>query len=164
METVNVSEYKGLALESGILRMEDAIKNGIPNKTGYNSRNADSEGLSVLAEIGAAAWLGVDPSTLVLFEARNNGVLQKAKNPDVGNIEVRRGTGDVRVYGKDYWTNAAVLQVDVELIDGFVTGNVHILGWADARKDWGQHVPRRRTELKRLAARPLNTLNVGEWL
>lgn len=142
-QVINLESRIDEAIEYGYERINDAIRNNIPNTLGYR-RDPVRESLSILTEMAVAEWAGIDDSQMVYYEPRVNGRLQAAKNPDLLDIEVRRTNslrGSLLVKPKDVERNVKIIQTVARTSNGYPTGQVYLVGWNYASQDRAAWAP-----------------------
>lgn len=164
-QVIDVSDRIEEAYEYGRLRIEDAVKNNIPNRYGY-PRNPWNEAYSILTEMAVAEWAGIEDSQMVYFEARQNGRLNTARNADVYDLEVRRTKdlgGSLLCKPTDVVRGVKLVQTMAPLVAGTnrPTGLVYLVGWNYAREQ-AKAVPSRyddgSTEYPIQVRRLMNTI------
>ena len=130
----------------------------------YSSLTASR--LAVLAEVAVHFYLGVDPEATVFVvdrTAANYQALKAAADLEWHGrkIEVRnstRETSPIPIKEKDVAANAIVIQAHVVMKDGRPTGEVKILGWADAAKDYERCFTKRAGTAYKVVKKPLSRL------
>lgn len=121
----------------------------------YSSLTASR--LSVVGEVAAHLYFGVDPESTTYFVERTQAAYEDLRaNADLTvngrKVEVRNATDASRpipIKEKDVAAGAIVVQVLVQMSGGRPTGRVYFLGWADAVKDYeGCYIKRNGTAYK----------------
>lgn len=184
--TVTLSnEHMRMARSLGLLRSnENEGTNDIPDydKERFNLTSLQNNCLAIMGEMAALKYLGFDEE--VLENQRTEiwagyvpkGEYHLLKQPDIaGKFEVRtcrKRSNPVPVRWKDVQAKAIILHVYVDFdwdktgTKVIPTGEVDILGWADAEEDWktGKVPGYSMGDTRIVERRSLDTLNVGEWL